>query len=138
MDKAAVEASNSLQTDDSGLIRGLSLFDAVLLAVGTMVGSAIFLTSGDIVQSVPSGFWFIAVWVGAGLVALLFRISVLGLPFSISYGQMTAALAISGFTVVNYFGLEYGKPIQNFLTTSSSSSLPSLSFSGFRSAAEAI
>ena len=52
------------------LIKGLNLFDAILLGMGTIIGSSIFLTTGDIAQSVPSGFWILAVWICAGLVAL--------------------------------------------------------------------
>jgi APA family basic amino acid/polyamine antiporter len=52
------------------LIKGLNLFDAILLGMGTIIGSSIFLTTGDIAKSVPSGFWILAVWIGAGLIAL--------------------------------------------------------------------
>ena len=169
------------------LIKGLNLFDAILLGMGTIIGSSIFLTTGDIAQSVPSGFWILAVWICAGLVALagaltygelgglfprvggqyahlkeaygslagflygwaffliiwnganaavatgfteylssfvpslsfqhfFLHFSLWGFPISISYGQLTAALAILFLTFVNYFGLKFGKPVQNFLT----------------------
>jgi amino acid transporter len=55
------------------------------------------------------------------LPSLSFRHSVLHfslgvLPVTVSYGQLTAALAILLLTFVNYFGLKFGRPVQNFLT----------------------
>jgi len=52
------------------LLRGLSLLDAVLLLVGGVVGSGIFLTSGQIADQVRYPSLFILVWVIGGAVSL--------------------------------------------------------------------
>ncbi len=53
------------------LVRGLSLLDAVLLLVGGVVGSGIFLTSGQIAEQVRLPSLFLLVWVIGGVVSLL-------------------------------------------------------------------
>jgi APA family basic amino acid/polyamine antiporter len=81
------QVSSHDQGPKPGLIRELNLFDVVLLGIGSVVGSALFLTTGDIAQSVPSGFWIIAVWVGAGLVAL---------TGALTYGELGGLLPKAG------------------------------------------
>jgi APA family basic amino acid/polyamine antiporter len=66
----ATETANGERTPGPKFIRELGLLDAVLLGIGTIIGSSIFLTTGDVARSVPSGFWILAVWLGGGLVAL--------------------------------------------------------------------
>ena len=53
------------------LLAKLSLFDAVLLVIGSVVGSGIFLTTGIIAESLPSPEWILIVWV-VGAVLTLF------------------------------------------------------------------
>ena len=45
------------------LVRGLSLLDAVLLLVGGIIGSSIFLTAKDIAGPLPHPALFMLVWV---------------------------------------------------------------------------
>ncbi|HRC86837.1 MAG TPA: amino acid permease [Thermoanaerobaculia bacterium] len=52
------------------LVRGLSSWDAVLLAVGGVVGTGIFLTSADLAKALPSQGWILGVWVAGGLLTL--------------------------------------------------------------------
>lgn len=47
---------------------------------------------------------------------VLFRTSLLGLPYSLSAGQLVAASAILLLTFVNSFGIRSGATLQNFLT----------------------
>src|SRR5499427_3397169 len=81
----AVEATES----KSGLVRGLTLLDSVLLLVGGIIGSSIFLTSKDIAQPLPHPAWFLLVWVLGGVVSLLacFAFAELGSMFPDSGGQ---------------------------------------------------
>jgi basic amino acid/polyamine antiporter, APA family len=58
-------------TGEPTLVRGLSLLDAVLLLVGGVVGSGIFLTSGQIAEQVRRPSLFVLVWVIGGVVSLL-------------------------------------------------------------------
>lgn len=53
------------------LIKGLSLLDAVLLLVGGVIGSGIFLTAGQIATSLRRPDLFILVWVAGGVISLL-------------------------------------------------------------------
>jgi APA family basic amino acid/polyamine antiporter len=53
------------------LIRGLSLTDSVLLLVGGIIGSAIFLTAKDIATVVHSPAIFLGVWVAGGIISML-------------------------------------------------------------------
>lgn len=58
------------EKNDPGLIRGIGLRGLTLVAVGSCIGSGIFLTPSDIAHQVPSPGWILAVWVIGGLVAL--------------------------------------------------------------------
>ena len=63
--------------------RGLSLFDAVLLVCGAVVGIGIFFTPTQIASQVSSPGMFLGVWIAAGVLTLLgcFTISELGAAF---------------------------------------------------------
>jgi len=52
------------------LVRGLSLLDSVLLLVGGIIGSSIFLTAKDIAAALPHPMLFLLVWVMGGMVSL--------------------------------------------------------------------
>ncbi len=52
------------------LVRGLSLLDSVLLLVGGIIGSSIFLTAKDIAGPLPNPTLFFLVWVLGGLISL--------------------------------------------------------------------
>ena len=90
----AVEATES----KSGLVRGLTLLDSVLLLVGGIIGSSIFLTSKDIAQPLPHPAWFLLVWVLGGVVSLLacFAFAELGSMFPDSGGQYVYLRAAFG------------------------------------------
>jgi APA family basic amino acid/polyamine antiporter len=67
---APLPATASATAAEPGLIRGLSLLDAVLLLVGGVVGSGIFLTSGSIAQEVRYSSLFLLVWLIGAVVSL--------------------------------------------------------------------
>lgn len=52
------------------LVRGLGPWDATLLVVGLVIGSAIFLTTGSIAEKLPSPGWILAVWLVGGVLSL--------------------------------------------------------------------
>lgn len=52
------------------LLRGLGAWDATLVTVGSVLGTAIFITPGDIARSLPHAGLMLLVWVGGGLVTL--------------------------------------------------------------------
>jgi len=58
-------------TSQPTLIRGLSLMDSVLLLVGGIIGSAIFLTAKDVANAVHSPALFLGVWIAGGIISML-------------------------------------------------------------------
>jgi APA family basic amino acid/polyamine antiporter len=71
------------------LVRGLSLLDSVLLLVGGVIGSGIFLTSGQIADEVRYPAVFFLVWIAGGVISLLacFAFAELGAMFPEAGGQ---------------------------------------------------
>lgn len=83
-----LEATDSASVKP-GLVRGLSLIDCVLLLVGGIIGSSIFLTAKDIAGPLPHPLLFLGVWVLGGLISLCacFAFAELGAMFPDSGGQ---------------------------------------------------
>ena len=52
------------------LVRGLGTWDGVLLTIGSIVGTGIFLTTGDIARAVPHAGLVLLVWLAGGLLTL--------------------------------------------------------------------
>jgi len=71
------------------LVRGLSLLDSVLLLVGGIIGSSIFLTAKDIAGPLPHPVLFLLVWVLGGAISILgcTALAELGSMFPDSGGQ---------------------------------------------------
>lgn len=71
------------------LVRGLSLTDSVLLLVGGIIGSGIFLTAGQIATNAPTPWLFLAVWIAGAVITLLacFAFAELGAMYPESGGQ---------------------------------------------------
>ncbi len=71
------------------LVRGLSLLDSVLLIVGGVIGSGIFLTPGEIATALPRPALFLLIWVAGGVITLLacFAFAELGAMFPEVGGQ---------------------------------------------------
>jgi len=59
--------------EPSGLVRGLGLFDSVMIVAGTMIGSAVFIVAADITRNVGSSGWLLVVWIVTGVLALVAR-----------------------------------------------------------------
>ncbi|HUK43226.1 MAG TPA: amino acid permease [Candidatus Bathyarchaeia archaeon] len=71
------------------LLRGLSLTDSVLLMVGGIIGSGIFLTAGPIADAVRTPLLFLGVWLVGGLISLLacFAFAEMGAMYPEAGGQ---------------------------------------------------
>ncbi|MFC6099286.1 APC family permease [Olivibacter domesticus] len=65
----------------------LTLLDATMLVVGSMIGSGIFIVSADIVRQVGSAGWLIVIWVLTGLITL---------TAALSYGELSAMYPKAG------------------------------------------
>ncbi len=79
--------------------RALTLFDAVMLVTGSMIGSGIFLVSADISRQVGSAGWLLVVWLLTGLITM---------AGAISYGELAAMFPKVGGQYV-YLREAFGK-----------------------------
>jgi APA family basic amino acid/polyamine antiporter len=84
---AAPPSSAAPASGEGEFRRALSLFDATMLVVGSMIGSGIFIVSADIGRTMNSPGGLIAVWVATMV------ITVFG---ALSYGELAAAMPRAG------------------------------------------
>ncbi len=89
---------------ESGFIRGLGLFDATMIVVGSMIGSGIFIVSADIARQTGSAGGLLAAWVITG---------VLTVSAALSYGELAALMPKAGGQYV-YLRESYS-PLWGFL-----------------------
>lgn len=75
------------QTKTHGFIRGLGLLDSTMIVAGSMIGSGIFIVSGEIAQRVGSPGWLLVVWIVTGV------LTVVG---ALSYGELAAMMPKAG------------------------------------------
>ncbi|MGH7606320.1 MAG: amino acid permease, partial [Gemmatimonadales bacterium] len=68
-------------------VRAISRLDATALVVGSMIGSGIFIVSGDIIREVHSPGLLITVWMVAGTITLL---------GAVTYGELAAMFPKAG------------------------------------------
>jgi basic amino acid/polyamine antiporter, APA family len=85
-----------VRPDDEGaangqptLVRGLGAWDGALITIGAVLGSGIFLTTGDIARRLPHGGLILALWCAGGLITLAGGLSYaeLGAMFPRAGGQ---------------------------------------------------
>jgi APA family basic amino acid/polyamine antiporter len=83
--KPSPPAQNS--TGNGQLVRGLKLFDATTLIMGSMIGSGIFIVSADMARSLRSPGLLLIAW---GIAAVMTVLAAL------SYGELAAAMPRAG------------------------------------------
>src|SRR5271155_3331229 len=86
------------------LVKGLGLFDATMIVVGSMIGSGIFIVSADIAHQVQSPGLLLVVWIASGAMTLI---------GALSFGELAAAMPRAGGQYV-YLRESLG-PIWGFL-----------------------
>jgi APA family basic amino acid/polyamine antiporter len=86
--ESPASASKSIPAQPT-LVRGLGLLDSVLLLVGGIIGSSIFLTAKDIAGPLPHPVLFLLVWVLGGMISMCacFAFAELGSMFPEAGGQ---------------------------------------------------
>jgi APA family basic amino acid/polyamine antiporter len=72
---------------DTEFHRGLGLFDATMVVVGSMIGSGIFIVSADMARLVGSPGWLLVAWVLTG---------VLTVTAALSYGELAGMMPRAG------------------------------------------
>jgi APA family basic amino acid/polyamine antiporter len=74
-------------TETKGFVRGLNLFDATMIVIGTMIGSGIFLVSADMARLINSPGWLLGAWV---------LTAVLTIFAALSYGELASMMPEAG------------------------------------------
>lgn len=72
---------------ESEFKRGLGLFDATALVVGSMIGSGIYIVSADMSRTLGSPGWLLVAWLFAGLLTV---------AAALSYGELAAMMPRAG------------------------------------------
>jgi APA family basic amino acid/polyamine antiporter len=85
--------------EPTGLVKGLGVFGATSVVAGTMIGTAIFVVPGIMLQQVGTPAMVLAVWVAAGVLSLF---------GALSYAELGAALPEAGGEYV-YMHRAYGE-----------------------------
>ncbi|WAC39845.1 APC family permease [Pedobacter sp. SL55] len=75
------------QQEEVSSKRKLGLFDGVMLVMGSMIGSGIFIVSADIMRNLGSGYWLVVVWLITGVMTV---------AAAISYGELSAMFPKAG------------------------------------------
>jgi basic amino acid/polyamine antiporter, APA family len=86
------------------LLRALSTWDGTLLTIGSIIGTGIFLTTGDMAAALPHAGAILAVWAAAGLLTL---------AGALTYGELGALYPRAGGLYV-FLREAYG-PLWGFL-----------------------
>jgi APA family basic amino acid/polyamine antiporter len=100
-------ATSSLSTSGRGaveLIKGLRLFDATTLVMGSMIGSGVFIVAADMARQLQSPSLFLLAWVISGIMTVI---------AAISYGELAAMMPRAGGQYV-YLREAFG-PLSGFL-----------------------
>ena len=102
----AQESDPASTESKTGLVRGLSLLDSVLLLAGGIIGSSIFLTAKDIAGPLPHPTLFMLVWVMGALISMCaaFAFAELGSMFPDSGGQYVYLREAFGDLVAFLYG----------------------------------
>src|ERR1700740_3741169 len=104
---SVAQGSDPASTESkTGLVRGLSLLDSVLLLAGGIIGSSIFLTAKDIAGPLPHPTLFMLVWVMGALISMFaaFAFAELGSMFPDSGGQYVYLREAFGDLVAFLYG----------------------------------
>ena len=84
---APTHATPSSTLPDSGFKRSLGLFDSIMVVVGVMIGSGIFIVSAEMGREIGSAGWLLVAWAFAG---------VLTIAGALSYGELAAMMPRAG------------------------------------------
>jgi APA family basic amino acid/polyamine antiporter len=88
MSKTALSATETAAEKlDTEFHRGLGLYDATMVVVGSMIGSGIFIVSAEMSRKLGSPGWLLVAWVITG---------VLTVTAALSYGELAAMMPRAG------------------------------------------
>jgi basic amino acid/polyamine antiporter, APA family len=101
---ATLANTSSLKKEELGLIKGLGLYDASTIVMGSMIGSGIFIVSAEISREVGSPGLLLLSWVVSGLMTVI---------AAVTYGELAAMMPQAGGQYV-YMREAFG-PLSGFL-----------------------
>ncbi len=104
MSEASRAVAAQTVAPEAGFVRGLGLFDATMIVVGSMIGSGIFIVSADIARQTGSPGGLLVTWIITG---------VLTVAAALSYGELAAMMPKAGGQYV-YLRESYS-PLWGFL-----------------------
>src|ERR687887_183422 len=81
------EAAAIAENRSIGFVRGLGLLDSTMIVAGSMIGSGIFIVSGEIARQVGAPGWLLVVWLVTGLLTVM---------AALSYGELAAMMPKAG------------------------------------------
>jgi APA family basic amino acid/polyamine antiporter len=87
--------------ENKKLVRGLSLLDATMIVVGSMIGSGIFIVSSESSKLVGAPGWLLLVWLLAGTMTI---------TGALCFGELAAMMPKAGGPYV-FMSEAYGKPV---------------------------
>ena len=87
-----------------GFVRGLGLFDSVMVVVGIMIGSGIFIVSADMARKIGSSGGLLLAWAITGALTI---------AASLSYGELASMIPRAGGMYV--YLTEAYSPLWGFL-----------------------
>ena len=86
-DDGAAAAGRDAAGLDTEFTRGLGLYDATMVVVGSMIGSGIFIVSADIARLTGSPGWLLGAWLVTGILTV---------AAALSYGELAAMMPRAG------------------------------------------
>ena len=101
---AGVRPATTATALDTEFTRGLGLYDATMVVVGSMIGSGIFIVPADMARQVGSPGWLLVAWIVTG---------VLTVTAALSYGELAAMMPRAGGQYV--YLREVFSPLWGFL-----------------------
>src|SRR5579863_586358 len=99
-----LSAGSGVKTSEPELVKGLGLFDATTIVMGSMIGSGIFIVSAEIGREVGSPGLLLLSWVLSGLMTVM---------AAVTYGELAAMMPRAGGQYV-YLREAFG-PLWGFL-----------------------
>jgi APA family basic amino acid/polyamine antiporter len=96
--------SQPATTEHTSFIRGLGLYDASMIVMGSMIGSGIFIVPADMARLIGSPGWLMVAWLITGLLTI---------AAALSFGELASMMPHAGGTYV--FLREAYSPLWGFL-----------------------
>ena len=100
----SIPLNAATETPSTGLVKGLGLFDATTIVMGSMIGSGIFIVAAEIAREVRAPGPFLLSWVLSGLMTI---------AAAVTYGELAAMMPRAGGQYV-YLRESFG-PLLGFL-----------------------